>query len=45
VFGGMLVYTLLGVFFIPALYAVIERGYQRLRGKQETALPLPASGD
>jgi HAE1 family hydrophobic/amphiphilic exporter-1 len=45
VFGGMLVYTLLGVFFIPVLYAVIERGYQRLRGKQETALPLPASGD
>lgn len=38
--GGMLLYTILGVFFIPVLYAVIERGYARLRGGgADAALP------
>jgi HAE1 family hydrophobic/amphiphilic exporter-1 len=45
VFGGMLIYTILGVFFIPVLYVVVERGWQRLRGRQEAAQPLPATGD
>jgi multidrug efflux pump subunit AcrB len=30
VFGGMLVYTILGVFFIPVLYAVVEIGWAKL---------------
>ena len=33
VFGGMLLYTILGVFFIPLLYAVVELWTQRLRGE------------
>jgi len=41
VFGGMLVYTLLGVFFIPFLYASIELLWARVfrRGKKA---PAPA---
>jgi HAE1 family hydrophobic/amphiphilic exporter-1 len=35
VFGGMLIYTILGVFFIPVLYVVIEDGWQRLRGRKK----------
>ena len=34
VFGGMLIYTILGVFFIPVLYVVVEQGWARLRGKK-----------
>ncbi|MCZ6756198.1 MAG: multidrug efflux RND transporter permease subunit [Gemmatimonadetes bacterium] len=30
VFGGMLVYTILGVFFIPSLYAVVELAWTKL---------------
>ena len=30
VFGGMLVYTILGVFFIPSLYAVVELTWTKL---------------
>ena len=37
VFGGMLIYTILGVFFIPVLYAVVEQGWGRLRGKKVQA--------
>ena len=33
VFGGMLIYTILGVFFIPVLYVVVEKGWARLRGR------------
>ena len=44
VFGGMLVYTILGVFFIPVLYAVVELGMARLRGRR--AEPgQPAAGE
>ena len=46
VFGGMLIYTILGVFFIPVLYAVMEDGWQRLRGrKKEGGASSSASGD
>ncbi len=31
--GGMLLFTLLGVFFIPMLYVVVEQGMARLRGR------------
>jgi len=37
VFGGMLIYTLLGVFFIPVLYVVVEQGWAKLRGKRVAA--------
>ena len=30
VFGGMLVYTILGVFFIPSLYAIVELAWTKL---------------
>jgi HAE1 family hydrophobic/amphiphilic exporter-1 len=30
VFGGMLIYTILGVFFIPTLYAVVENTWTKL---------------
>ena len=33
VFGGMLVATILGVYFVPALYCWIQRGVERLRKK------------
>ncbi len=33
VFGGMLAATILGVFFVPALYCFIQRLVERLRGK------------
>jgi hypothetical protein len=39
----MLVYTILGVFFIPVLYAVVERGWARLRGKKSAAVEAAAS--
>jgi HAE1 family hydrophobic/amphiphilic exporter-1 len=42
VFGGMLIYTLLGVFFIPVLYVVVEQLWTKLfrregRAKAEVA--------
>ncbi len=39
VFGGMLIYTILGVFFIPTLYAVVEVNWTKLfrRGKAPTS--------
>jgi HAE1 family hydrophobic/amphiphilic exporter-1 len=39
VFGGMLVFTILGVFFIPVLYAVVELAWNRLfrRGRSKAA--------
>jgi HAE1 family hydrophobic/amphiphilic exporter-1 len=30
VFGGMLIYTILGVFFIPVLYVVVEQAWTKL---------------
>jgi hypothetical protein len=33
----MLIYTILGVFFIPVLYVVVEQGWARLRGKKAEA--------
>jgi HAE1 family hydrophobic/amphiphilic exporter-1 len=39
--GGMGLYTLLGVFFIPVLYAVVERGWARLRGGGAAETPGP----
>ena len=32
--GGMLVYTILGVFFIPVLYAAVELAMERLRSRR-----------
>ncbi|MGD8868409.1 MAG: multidrug efflux RND transporter permease subunit [Gemmatimonadales bacterium] len=38
VFGGMLIYTILGVFFIPVLYVVVEQVWTKLfRGKKAPA--------
>ncbi|MDH4350057.1 MAG: multidrug efflux RND transporter permease subunit [Gemmatimonadota bacterium] len=46
VFGGMLVYTLLGVFFIPVLYAAVEdawtRWFRKGKAKAPIAEPAPA---
>jgi HAE1 family hydrophobic/amphiphilic exporter-1 len=41
--GGMLVYTILGVFFIPVLYAVVERGWKGLRdeGREQAVTAAP----
>jgi multidrug efflux pump len=47
VFGGMLIYTILGVFFIPLLYVVVEQGYAKLFGRKkaaEGALAAPVEG-
>ena len=41
VFGGMLIYTILGVFFIPVLYVVIEQVWGKLfrrKAKSEAAV-------
>jgi len=35
VFGGMLAATILGVYFVPALYCWIQRGVERLRGEKK----------
>jgi multidrug efflux pump subunit AcrB len=43
VFGGMLIYTILGVFFIPVLYVVVEQVWSRLfRRKKAAGSPAPA---
>jgi HAE1 family hydrophobic/amphiphilic exporter-1 len=41
--GGMLIYTILGVFFIPVLYAVVERGWKGLReeGREQAVTKVP----
>ena len=45
VVGGMLVGTVLGVFFIPLFYVVIGRMFKRRKKDQDTALtPSPATG-
>ena len=48
VFGGMLIYTILGVFFIPLLYVVVEQGYAKVFGRKKAAaqetLVAPAEG-
>jgi HAE1 family hydrophobic/amphiphilic exporter-1 len=45
VFGGMLIYTILGVFFIPTLYAVVEGVWSKLfrRGQAKTGASAPPS--
>ena len=47
VFGGMLVYTILGVFFIPLLYVVVEQVYSKLfgRGKKEAGAAPRVEGE
>ena len=35
VFGGMLIFTILGVFFVPVLYSVVESGWQRMFGRKK----------
>jgi HAE1 family hydrophobic/amphiphilic exporter-1 len=45
VFGGMLIYTILGVFFIPVLYVVIEQVWAKLfrrKGKEAAAVAVEA---
>jgi HAE1 family hydrophobic/amphiphilic exporter-1 len=37
VFGGMLIYTILGVFFIPLLYVVVEQVWAKLFGGKEAS--------
>jgi len=48
VFGGMLIYTILGVFFIPVLYVVVEQAWTKLfRRKKAPAEEIgvaPAEG-
>ena len=34
VFGGMLIYTILGVFFIPVLYTAVELAWSKLFRKK-----------
>jgi HAE1 family hydrophobic/amphiphilic exporter-1 len=41
VFGGMIMSTILNLFFIPVLYLIIE-GW-REHGKKTVAVPAPAS--
>jgi HAE1 family hydrophobic/amphiphilic exporter-1/multidrug efflux pump len=42
VFSGMIAATLLGVFFIPALYVIVSTGAERLFGKRVRVNSLPA---
>jgi multidrug efflux pump subunit AcrB len=44
VFGGMLFATGLGIFFVPALFAVIERLSERLRIRHPPRHPAPPTG-
>jgi len=37
IFGGMLAATTVGLFIIPALFAVIERGVARISSKPKVA--------
>ncbi len=41
VFGGMLAATVLGVFFIPVLYVVIQRASEWARGVHPKSVPSP----
>ena len=43
VFGGMLIYTILGVFFIPVLYAAVELTWSKLF-RRKPAEVEPAGG-
>jgi HAE1 family hydrophobic/amphiphilic exporter-1 len=50
VFGGMLIYSILGVFFIPSLYAIVEGAWQkmfprkgRVPGSPSREAPAPES--
>ena len=41
VFGGMILYTALGVFFIPFLYVIVEQIAGGRKGKGEDGSPDP----
>jgi HAE1 family hydrophobic/amphiphilic exporter-1 len=43
VFGGMLIYTILGVFFIPVLYSVVESFWQKAFGKKKLSVEAVAN--
>ncbi len=46
VFGGMLIYTILGVFFIPLLYVVVEQVWAKLFGaKKKSDAPAVAPAE
>jgi HAE1 family hydrophobic/amphiphilic exporter-1 len=44
VIGGMLCASLLAIFLIPAMFAVVEKLSHRMGGKKRTSLPQPADG-
>jgi multidrug efflux pump subunit AcrB len=44
VFGGMLIYTILGVFFIPVLYVVVEQAWSKLFRKKPAEAGAAGSG-
>ena len=44
VFGGMLIYTILGVFFIPVLYVVVEQVWTKLFRKKSAEVGSGAAG-
>jgi HAE1 family hydrophobic/amphiphilic exporter-1 len=44
VFGGMLIYTILGVFFIPVLYVVVEQLWTKLFRKKAAEVGSGAPG-
>ena len=45
VFGGMLIYTILGVFFIPVLYVVMEQVWGKLFKKKTAGEPTVATAE
>jgi Cu/Ag efflux pump CusA len=47
VIGGMLAATAIGIFFIPAIFYLVERvsGAARVQGNAPETLPSPGLGD
>jgi hydrophobic/amphiphilic exporter-1 (mainly G- bacteria), HAE1 family len=45
VFGGMLVSTVMNLFFIPVVYVLLETARERLRGKGKKAEPVAEGGE
>jgi HAE1 family hydrophobic/amphiphilic exporter-1 len=43
VFGGMIMSTILNLFFIPVLYLIIEGWRERAGGKHPAPAPAPAA--
>jgi len=41
-FGGLLLSTVLNLFFTPGLYLMMQRARERLRRKPAPAAPVPA---